>query len=74
MVAVKEAGEEVVEEVGEEAGEDPEAHLQYRHCHRRYGRDTRCYGSARTVLADFLSRLLLRTVTCLLTFLYDCEQ
>jgi hypothetical protein len=33
-----------------------------------------CYGSTRTVLVDFVSRLLLWTVTCLLTFFYDCDQ
>jgi hypothetical protein len=27
-----------------------------------------CYGSTRTVFVDFVSRLLLQTVTCLLTF------
>jgi hypothetical protein len=36
--------------------------------------DPNCYGSSRTVLAVFVSKLLLRRATCLLTFLYDCNQ
>jgi hypothetical protein len=39
-----------------------------------YARHVFCYGSTRTVFVDFVSRLLLRKVTCLLTFRYDCDQ
>jgi hypothetical protein len=41
---------------------------QHRQRHRK------CYGSTRTVFVDFVSRLLLQTVTCLLTFSYDSNQ
>jgi hypothetical protein len=33
-----------------------------------------CYGSTRAIFADFVSRLLLRRATCLLTFLCVSDQ